>query len=77
MLYNTNRFFTTLADLKDLLKDYDVKVTEVKAQTGYISRKTRALTERDNTPVFVAIVKASCIIYSPGMIQLGIVGDVT
>ena len=52
MLYNTNRFFSTLADLKDLLKDYDV--IEVKAQTGYISRKTRALTERDNTPVFVA-----------------------
>lgn len=54
MLYNTNRFFSTLADLKDLLKDYDMKVVEVKAQTGYISRKTRALTERDNTPVYVA-----------------------
>lgn len=54
MLYNSNRFFSTLADLKDLLKDYDMKVIEVKAQKGYISRKTMALTERDNTPVFVA-----------------------
>ena len=54
MLYNTNRFICKLSDLKDLLKDYDMKVVEVTAQTGYISRKTKALTERDNTPVFVA-----------------------
>ena len=54
MLYNTNRFFCKLSELKDLLKDYDMKVIDVKAQMGYISRKTRALIERDDTPVYVA-----------------------
>lgn len=43
-----------MSDLKDLLKDYDMKVVELKAQSGYISRKTRVPKERDETPVFVA-----------------------
>lgn len=54
MLYTMNRFFCTMSDLKDLLKDYDMKVVELKAQSGYISRKTRVPKERDETPVFVA-----------------------
>lgn len=54
MLYNTNRFFSTLADLKDLLKDYDMKVVETKAQQGYVSRRTLARKERDDRPVYVA-----------------------
>lgn len=54
MLNTMNRFFCALSDLKDLLKDYDVKVVELKAQLGYVSRKTKLLKERDDTPVFVA-----------------------